>query len=198
MKLEQPKLIEGPWDFGFALDKHTRKSVCVGHNEHGHPVFETDRTPMGEALFQLKYRQDNSQVQLIADAMAAAIGEARVMQEIGMVIPMPATTARLVQPVDLLADAVAQKLGVPMFSNVLTKDAQPAGAPALKNMRSQEEKIAALEGKFRINDNLVDGRWNVLMVDDLYDSGASMVTAVNTLKSWRKVEQVYSICCTWK
>lgn len=48
--------IQGPWDLGYSLDKHTLNSVYTGDNEYGHPMFDTARSESGEVLYQLKYK----------------------------------------------------------------------------------------------------------------------------------------------
>lgn len=50
--------IDGNWEQGYALDKHTLSSTPAGHNDFGHMQFDTKRPAAGEALFQLKYRHD--------------------------------------------------------------------------------------------------------------------------------------------
>ena len=43
-----------------------------------------------------------------------------------------------------------------------------------------------------INDAIInEGRWNILIVDDLYDSGGSMKAAANTLRTYGKVNRIY-------
>jgi hypothetical protein len=54
----KPKTLRGPWAAGFALDVHTTGSTFLGHNEYGHPVFDTGRSPIGELVYRLKYRGD--------------------------------------------------------------------------------------------------------------------------------------------
>jgi hypoxanthine phosphoribosyltransferase len=43
-----------------------------------------------------------------------------------------------------------------------------------------------------------DGRWNVLVVDDLFDSGASMDAACAVLRKYPKVGKIYVAALTWK
>ena len=50
------KEISGVWDKGFSLDKHKISSTYTGDNEYGHATFNTLRTDIGEALYQLKYK----------------------------------------------------------------------------------------------------------------------------------------------
>jgi hypothetical protein len=57
-----PRILRGPWDGGFALDWHTLSSTYIGDNPFGHPMFDTKRPPVGQLLFQLKYRNDHTAV----------------------------------------------------------------------------------------------------------------------------------------
>ena len=63
--------IEGKWDLGYVLDKHVLSSIYTGDNAQGRAQFDTLRSEVGEALFQLKYRQDWKQIPLLAAEMAA-------------------------------------------------------------------------------------------------------------------------------
>ena len=42
----------------------------VGHNAFGHPAFDTVRSPLGELLYQLKYRGNETVLAEIADTVA--------------------------------------------------------------------------------------------------------------------------------
>jgi predicted amidophosphoribosyltransferase len=189
--------IEGNWDDGYVLDKHTLSSVYLGDNEAGHPQFDTTRSEVGEALYQLKYRGDFKW----ADPLAAEIEQHLVpkFDKIGFIVPMPATTARPRQPVTEVAKALAARLKVPLFENILVKVQAPAGSPALKNIVGKEAKVEALKDRFGINDEISnDGKWNVLVVDDLYDTGASMEAACAKLRTYNKVGKIFVAALTWK
>ena len=43
--------IPGRWRDGFVLEYHTTGSVYVGDDEYGHPIFDTQRTELGELLY---------------------------------------------------------------------------------------------------------------------------------------------------
>ncbi|PHS38999.1 MAG: hypothetical protein COA91_06630 [Robiginitomaculum sp.] len=84
--------IEGNWDLGFSLDKHTIRSVLTGYNEYGRMTFDTTRTEIGEAIYQLKYQQDWEQVQpLAAEFVSTVLPKFR---NIGLLIPAPPSTRR--------------------------------------------------------------------------------------------------------
>ena len=53
-----PQTIAGQWKAGIALDVHTLSSTYLGVNEHGHEVYDTTRSEVGQLLYRLKYRSD--------------------------------------------------------------------------------------------------------------------------------------------
>ncbi|MRU15819.1 ComF family protein [Roseovarius sp. A21] len=188
--------LDGPWDAGYALDKHTLSSVCVGHNEYGHPVFETTRSEAGEALFNLKYRSDWSQVDPLAQQLVSSV--LPLFDKVHLLLPMPASTTRLRQPVDELCAALSKHSGIPVFDNVLVVNEGYQPTAKLKDLRSKEEKQEVLKGKLAANDGIEKGCWNALIVDDLYHSGATMEAATKALRGYSKINRVYVAVCTWR
>jgi predicted amidophosphoribosyltransferase len=189
--------IAGAFSDGYALDKHTASSVFIGHNEYGHPQFDTTRTPAGEAVFQLKYRGDFDQVKPLAKAVVRNI--APYFPKIGLVVPAPASTSRQRQPVHEVANAVAERMEVPLFDNLIIKSAVAAHTGSLKNMNTREEKDEALRGKYLLNKTISNkGRWNVLVVDDLYHTGATMDAVCSLLAQYDKILGVYVAALTWR
>ena len=189
--------IAGNWTDGYVLDKHTSHSQFTGYNEWGHPTFDTTRTEAGEALFQLKYRHDFDQVKPLAKAVVRHI--VPMFESIGLVVPAPASTARARQPVPEVAKAVADRIGVPFFDNLVIKSAVLANTGSLKNMDTKDEKVAALKGRFVLNQAITNsGRWNALVIDDLYQTGATMEAVCETLAGYSKIGNVYVAALTWR
>lgn len=188
------KAIYGNWEAGYSLDKHTVSSTFEGYDDNNHAIFNTVRTEVGEATYQLKYKKDWTKVTLLAqeiyNRVTPLFGE-----KIGFVVPMPASTVRDLQPVTEVAKAVAKLLNVPCFDTILTKEK----GQSLKNLNTKDEKIKALEGSFSLNELITtDGKWNVLVVDDLFDSGATMEAACAKLRGYNKVDNIYVATLTWK
>lgn len=189
--------VNGNWKLGFALDKHSLKSTFTGYNDYGHPTFETVRTEVGEALYQLKYRNDFSQIPGLVQAVVDLA--LKNFPEIGLVVPMPPSKVRQRQPVIELAEAVAAGLGVPAFPNMLSKTPAPPGAPELKNLGPKEEKVAALAARMKLSKAIAnEGKWNALIVDDLFDSGASLEAACDALRTYEKIADIYVVALTRK
>lgn len=191
------KKIEGNWTSGYALDKHMLHSTFLGHDEFGHARFDNVRTEAGEAVYRLKYQQDWAQVNSLADAICDHI--VPLFEPVGLVIPVPASTARARQPVYEVAQAVAKRIGVLSFEGLVAKAAATGPNVALKNLATKEEKVAALAGRFTIRDT-IDGRgpWNALVVDDLFDSGASMEAVCAALNNYAKIGKIFVATMSWK
>lgn len=186
--------IDGPWDIGWVLDKHSVQSVYTGENEYGHAQFDTIRTEVGEATFQLKYRSDWSQAKPLAQAFAEHVFP--VLSEVGFIVPMPASTPRPCQPVTEVAKELGQLVKVPVFENLLVKGAN--GKP-LKDIRNKAEKVEAIGNSFSVADGIEGcGPWNVLVIDDLFETGASMEAACKVLRAYPKVRKIYVAALTWR
>jgi len=186
----KPKKLPGSWKEGFALDVHTTSSTFIGHNEYGHPVFDTTRSPLGELLYRLKFGRDASVVENIAETVAEFIKGASIA--IDGIVPMPPSTARSSQPVLQIADAVAKKLGVPHLQTCIAKTKH---TPQLKNVYDYEERIKLLEGAFSVDRKQSEGK-RLLLFDDLYRSGATMKAVVKELMEAGGAKEVSVLALT--
>jgi predicted amidophosphoribosyltransferase len=186
--------VNGNWQQGLVLDKHSVSSTFTGHSESGRPQFDTLRTEVGEATYQLKYRSDWSKAKMLAQQLADSIYSQFL--NVGFLVPMPASNPRVRQPVTEVARALSGIVQVPIFENLLLKT---HNGPSLKDLSAKEDKVAALAGSFSINDEISnDGKWNVLLIDDLFHTGASAEAACTALASYRKVGQIYFAALTWR
>lgn len=190
------KQLKGVWDAGYALDKHMLASEFLGYDDNGHPRFDNTRSEPGEALFRLKYRGDWTQLKPLARAIQQTL--LPLLPDVGLIIPMPASTERARQPVTELARELGKLTNLPVFDNVIVKAPGPIGGPALKNLTTKDEKQAALAGRFTISAAIAgDGRWNALVLDDLFDTGTSMTAACTALRTYPKIDKVYAAAITW-
>lgn len=187
------KRIEGNWTLGYSLDKHTIRSTPIGYNEYGHMQFDTERPEAGEALFQLKYRSDFSQVPIIGLQLYNSFGS--VFSSSNIVIPMPASKTRSKQPVTELARDLAGRMGIPCIENLLVKT---GSTPAMKDIEARDEKVSTLVGAFKVYDVLGKGLFDVLIVDDLFDTGSSLEAATTVLRGYSKIRNIYVVTVTRK
>lgn len=176
------------WNYGISLDKHTISSTPIGHNEQGYMQFDTVRTAIGEAVFQLKYRDDFSQVETLARAVVTALAGRRF----DVVIPMPASRRRDRQPVHEVARRVAQLMGIAYQDQVLVKIWSTG---MMKDLDGYQARVKALAGCFSVNDTL-RGPCDVLLIDDLFDTGASLQAACTALRECASIRSISVVALT--
>ncbi|MDW9957979.1 ComF family protein [Sinorhizobium meliloti] len=190
------KRLSGNWDDGYALDKHMAASRFMGYNEYGRPQFDNHRTEAGEAVYQLKYRGGWNNSAILADAVFKHV--VPLLPPIGLIVPMPASQLRARQPVNEVANDLAKLMRICAFTDIIAKTPSTSGKK-LKDLGTKAEKEAELAGRFSIKDAITGiGRWNALLLDDLFDTGASMQAATSVLRSYPKIAGVYVAALTWK
>ncbi|MCP1575311.1 amidophosphoribosyltransferase [Herbaspirillum rubrisubalbicans] len=187
------KALHGRFNRGYALDKHSISSTPCGYNESGHMQWNTLRTQAGEALYQLKYRQQRKHVLPLALAVQTHI--LPLLPNFGLIVPMAASNPRKEQPVMEVARALGRLTGKPVFE-LLSKI---AGRPTLKDLSLRSEKEDALAGSITLHRLIINkGRWNALLLDDLYDTGASLDAACDVLRSYEKIAEIFVATLTWR
>lgn len=169
-----PKKLTGPWLTGHALDVHSTGSEFLGYDEYGHEQFDTKRTEAGELLYRWKYRGDEAALHDLVEAVAEFVKENRI--GVDLVVAVPPTRIRRVQPLFGICEGVAEKLKLPVALNAVRK----TGGAELKNLHSYQDRAAALAGAIKVDSSQVAGK-RVLVLDDLVRSGATMIAVSEQL-----------------
>jgi predicted amidophosphoribosyltransferase len=86
-----------------------------------------------------------------------------------VIIPMPSSKTRTVQPVVEIARELGKRLKKPVLASGIRKVRE---TPGLKDVYDREERRELLEGAFEVRKGQVKGK-GILLVDDLYRSGAT-------------------------
>jgi len=180
--------INGNWDYGYVLDKHSKSSTFIGYDEQGKKQFDTIRTEIGEALFQLKYRSDFSKVVPLALEIKTRLNI--IFSPVSLIIPIPPSKVRKIQPVTELAKETAKQLEKPFYSNLLVK---VTPTPQMKDILLTEDKVSSLLDSFQVNDILPNGKYDILLVDDLYSSGSSLKAATEVLRKYSKIGKIFVV-----
>lgn len=185
----QPRQILGKWRQGFALDIHTLSSLPIGYNEFGHMQFDTTRSEVGELLFKLKNRGDTSVTDEIVAAAATFMNEWK--PPVGIIVPVPPSSIRRVQPVELIAQGLGAQLGVSVVECVK----KTKKTPQLKNIFDLDERLKALDGVHAVDTETTQGQ-RILLFDDLYRSGATMNIVTTALYEQGKAADVFALTVT--
>jgi competence protein ComFC len=186
-----PHKLRGPWTGGYALDVHTTSSTIIGHNAFGHPVFDTTRLPLGELLYKLKNRGDEAAIPEIVGAAATFLKTWNVGFDAIVPVP-PSNTARKRQPVIAVASALSDVLGVPVCEGCVTKDKSTG---QLKDVFDFAKRTAILNGSFSVDAARTEGQ-RLLLLDDLYRSGATVSTIAQLLMTAGAARAVYLLTLT--
>lgn len=167
MAAVNPRRISGKWLSGYALDVHTVSSTHLGMNEAGHDVFDTKRSELGELLYRLKYRGDWAAADEIVATAAKVLGSSR--SKFDLIVPVPPSGSRTVQPVITIARGIGAALGLPVVECVsTTRSAIPR-----KGVVDPERRRDLLAGLHAVDPRHTRGK-NILLFDDLYRSGVTM------------------------
>ncbi len=183
--------ISGNWDIGYALDKHTVSSIFIGYDEYNHALFNTTRTELGEALYRLKYRFDRNQINPLAQQIVSFV--ANYFKNASFIVPMPPSKSRSFQPVFEIAKQVSVLMNIPYIDTMLVKS---VSSTQIKNIALKADRVKALCSIFKLNDQLAEGKYDVLIIDDLYDTGSSLEAATATLRKCIKINKVFVITIT--
>ena len=181
--------ILGNWKEGFALDLHTLSSIFIGDDEFGHPRFDTRRSEIGELLYKLKNRGDQNTVPEIVDAIELLMTAWNPTVDI--LVPVPPSTRRAVQPVLLLAERISRRLEIPL-ADCITRT---RNIPQLKNTFDLDERARLLEGLYTVDKSISSGK-SVLLFDDLYRSGATMNAITTELYDAGEATDVFALAIT--
>jgi predicted amidophosphoribosyltransferase len=180
-KLNADPPIEG-FVQGYVLDFHT-----IMQTTSNDPYFytHTQRTPLGELLYQLKYdsTQTSEQRSIIATEIVNILKtfiddnwKSTHIPRIDCIVPSPPSIMRQIQPVQLLADMLAKKLSLPV-EHALHKDGD---IQSMKIIEDFEDRKIALARTVKGKSNLVEGKC-ILLLDDVFESGSTLRCCIDVL-----------------
>ncbi|MFB3881869.1 MAG: ComF family protein [Armatimonadota bacterium] len=159
----EPIPLPGPWSCGIALGMHAEEGEG------------SERSEIGALLVEFKYAGHRA----LARPLGEALGRAVSARQAEVVVHIPSSRRHSFEPACELARSAARALRIrclPHFIAV-TRKVRPQ-----KDLVSLSEKKENVRGAFKVRRaELIRGR-RVLIVDDVYDSGATLEEA------WRAVK----------
>lgn len=184
-----PLELTGNWDKGLAFDLHTLSSSYLGPDQFGHDKFENTRSEIGELVYQLKFRSDKSTIPKIIEILKSIEG----IEKFDYIIPVPSSKARNFQPVDAIASALGKQRGVRVLTDYLEKK---TSLDELKNVTDPKRREELLkDGIMVIGNRMLKGKY-VLLVDDIFRSGATLNACCSVLKEYTGVKSVSVLTMT--
>ena len=185
-----PQGISGPWKAGIVLDWHTVGSQIIGRNEFGFPIFDNTRSEIGEQLYRFKYKNDQNALTEILKASVQYLS-AHSKGKFDLIIPIPPShSTRTVTK--QLAQGLAQSFSTNYSDKALIKTKSTS---ELKSVTDPEIRKSMLTGVFQADTSKIKGK-NILLVDDLYRSGATLESATEVIMTQGQAQAVYVLAIT--
>lgn len=159
-----------PWYFekAFAPVKYIDKMISIVH--------------------RLKYHNCKYLSDPMADLMTDYIKDQDIKFDVVVPVPMLITKQKIrgYNQAELLAKSVADKLACPLDTTTLVRIRESVSQTTLSAKNRWENMV----GAFATNGNTFEGQ-NVLLVDDVYTTGATVNECSKILKSKAKADKVY-------
>ena len=180
---------------GYVLDYHFTCSPGLGSDPY---VPENpQRTQLGEYIYNVKYKNiDNAlRIKFINDIInimeGFIISNMRGwLTEIQCIVSAPASVKREKQPVSLISEGLASRLNLP-FHDILFKSKT---SPPMKNIEDFEERKALLKDVIKVKNSL--SAKNILIIDDIFDSGATLRRSIEVLLEQNIARKVFALVLT--
>ena len=191
----KPISIKGNWDLGWVLDKHSIE--YKSRNSFGQKECDTLRSELGQAIYSFKYGKSESrflQIEPISHTFAEFISNREELNEIDAILYAPSTnTKRKHNPIELIARKVGALLELPVPTDYLLKIKETAEMKVLNDL---DTKKLNLEDAFKMADLRFKNK-QLLLLDDIIDSGVTLNSIVTELRSKGKVDKVFVLVGTY-
>lgn len=185
-----PIELVGPWRKGYALDKHTISSEYTGEDENGNKKFNTIRSDIGEQIYQLKYKSQNTTDIIVKTAEDFIRNDWAILEHFNLIVPVPPSNSRTSQPVFEICKKLGHHLNKHICIDLL-----------LKNNNQQLKGLDPIQKQKVIKDSIIlnksfKSQVNILLLDDLYQSGTTLKTVCELLNKQEHVNNIYVLTIT--
>lgn len=185
-----PIKLDGIWTEGYALDKHTISSEFLGTDEYGHNQFNTIRSDIGQLLYELKYKANIEKVAEIISLIKPFLLKWGIANKIDIIFPIPSSKKdRAFQPVTEISKEISKVLGKPIYIDVVQNNSTIQS----KDLTSAQK--TEITGSISINKKF-NKKANILLIDDLYETGKTLSETVRALKADPNAMNIYVLTMT--
>jgi hypothetical protein len=152
-----PRPLIGSWQAGWSLGFHSRFTGG-----------DWSRSSVGDLTYRLKYESDTTVLPALIQQTLDLFQAHPELSQAELIIPVPSSANRKINPVCVFCEALAGKIRIPAQTLVI----KTRQTPPQKEMKTLAQKRANVAGAFAMCGEIKDK--SVLLVDDLFDSGATL------------------------
>jgi predicted amidophosphoribosyltransferase len=145
---------------------------------------------MGELINRLKYHSDETVVPKIIELINKNL---KNIKAVDFIIPVPPSNLnRAFQPVYKIVEELSRNSTVPLLKNAISK----TDTEELKSITNPARREALLRDSLKINPQIDIENKIILLIDDVYRSGATVRAVTDLLYNQAKVKSVYVLTMT--
>jgi predicted amidophosphoribosyltransferase len=186
-----PKRLAGAWRDGYALELQTSSSIPTGQTASGRTLFNTTRPPLGQLVYRLKYGDSSGKV--LEDIVDTVVEFWRTWNPpVDSIVPTAPSKNRITQPVLQVAQALSQRIGIPVCTECVAK-IKPTDQ--MKDVGGYTQRTTMLKDAFAVKRELTEGK-NLLLLDDLYETGSTATSITHALLSEGHAKAVFLLTLT--
>ncbi|MBI4373899.1 MAG: ComF family protein [Deltaproteobacteria bacterium] len=134
---------------------------------------------LSDLIGRMKYRKEERLADFLGESLAEALGEETIQAD--LIVPVPLHPERLRERGFNQASRIAESLGKLLGTQVEKYDLVRCRETPHQTTLSREERLKNLKGAFRIaRSEKFDGK-KLLLVDDVYTTGATLTASTKVL-----------------
>lgn len=180
---------------GKPLEESLSKEVCSDCKENppgyekGQAVFIYEGL-VKDMIYRFKYGGHREYAKYLGKLMAIQIKEEGIRGDIDLIIPVPIHSGRKKKrgynQCEELAKVISKELNIPMETSILIRAKETRPQSGLSTIQRKNN----MKNAFKLNDNLDICHKNILLIDDIYTTGATINSCSKLLRK-KKINKVY-------
>ncbi|MCP4162957.1 MAG: hypothetical protein GY760_23085 [Deltaproteobacteria bacterium] len=177
-----PQILSGPWDIGYTLDE-----LVVPNNQSG----RQERTEIADASYKLKFMEKHDLANTIAETIKTFMfNNPEFTNDIDCLVGIPPSNLkRDRQPVIEICKSLSSQMNIDYTETLISKVIE---TPEIKDL-DDSIREQTIKGVFRINNEELCKYQSILIIDDLYSSGATAKELVKEIRNNKKSLIIYLI-----